>query len=464
MAEGAIGRGLAAVGRGVGDIGQVLFRIELEKQEQENAAAIASGASDLNKLIGKELENVQLEVMQTRNQAEERMINISDAYDIEVKRVTGDMNKVASLQFMNSAITAKEGKLASIRNTLRLKQLDFNKNDTLRQYSNTFETLAKQEVPVNDILNHPDVKLTDNNMRPYWRAGEQERQKNIILADSLTNPDIGRYDDAEELIQKTKGLLPTEKNAKLNNIRIAKDRADRKFKDLGKIADMQVNEDFMSKIITKDLEPDEIVESRLEEGDILAGFEIGKRDVLTQQLWLNYAKESFKSPPEKSLPEGINAMLGVVIEFSGKEFSKEAAYRRLLDIRYKNKAITNDRFLWAIDKINNPYPIPIAADVRAVTNNNIETFKNIGFNFIFPQEDRQKASEVNENLVLWIDRQIELGKEPTWDDMQDKSKELIVGDAKKTVPPTIVSREEYDALPVGAVFIDSNDGRSYVKR
>jgi hypothetical protein len=225
VAGGAIGKGIAAIGGDIGDVGDALFKIEEERQRQEEAAALASGASDLNKLLGKELENVQLEVLQNRNQATERMKNISDAYDAEVARLTADMPRRAALRFTNSTKAAKEGELAKIRNTLRLKQLDFNKNDTLRQYSNNFEVLAGQGLAVNDILNHPDVKLTDANMKPYWKPGEQERQKNILLANVLINPKIGRYDDATKLIQQTTGLLSTEKNAKLRNIESAKKAA-----------------------------------------------------------------------------------------------------------------------------------------------------------------------------------------------------------------------------------------------
>ncbi len=461
-----------APARALEGIGQELYKIGLERQKQEDDAFLASSGADLNKTISDEREKARLEVLLDRNQAAENRKRISDLYDSEIERLTKRARASVARRFRNFAMLAKEGKLAGINNIYRAKQLDFQRNDTLRQYTNTFETLANQELPVDEILNHPDVLLTDKAMAPYWKAGEQEDNKNRILSDVLINPKYARYEDAKKLIQNTT-MLPSEKNAKRKNIDNTQLADERKILDLNKKADMQVNEDFLVKLMNKELKPNEIVASRLDEGDELGVgiFGLTGKDTLNQQSWLAYSKASFE-PPYPGLiisnPSGAAAMTDIVLTYSKFGTDRETAMKKLLDMRYRQKTISDNDFRWAIDKLNNPYPKHLVPDIESAIQNNRRAISQIEGGWldrlITAPEETEEIRQLNLQLLDWIDERIANDKTPTYKDMQNKSAHLRgQGDKEITRRPVIDTQAEYDKLKSGTEFQDAKTGEFFRK-
>ena len=414
VAGGAVGQALVGVGEGLFQIGQA-------KQKQEDDAALASAGADLNKSISDELEKAQLDIMTDRNQAWNERKRISELYDTEIQRLSGQMSSRAARQFRNNAILGKERNLAGVNTTYRRKQLDFNRNDTMRQYSGRFEFLAKQGLTVEQMMSDQIILDTTTAGQPYFKAGELENNRDLTLADTLVAPEIARYDEAKELVRNSQ-MLPSEKNAKVKGIENIQKANERLVFDLNKKADMAVNEDFLVKLMNKQLKPDEIVLSRLDEGDPFAGIlgNISGTEELDQQSWLAYSRDSFNDPPTKSEPNGSAKMMDVVFSVASFGIDRGTAIKKLLTERYVNRSITDNDLRWAIDKINNPYPIDMIPDIEAAMEANANAVGKVLKGNLFDriinidtEKEKEQVRQLNQDLMFWIDAKLKEDKKPT---------------------------------------------------
>lgn len=255
--------------------------------------------------------------------------------------------------------------------------------------------------------------------------------------------DLGKFDEARELVQSSGAVFTSEETlAELRSIEMMKRFTASKTKDLAAVRNLAINEDFLPQIIDKTLTPDDIQISRLPDK---AGFgELSKND------WMFFADASYGPPPESTTPAGLNGALKTVIDFGKRRIAKESAYKELLTLRYSDKSITDTDFNSAVKRIQNPYPPQVTADIDAITQDNIKSIEGRGFlgGFIVTDKEEAKARDVNSDLLQWIDSQIEAGKEPTRQDMYQKSAELIaqtitpIKDDKKKGALTELSDQE----------------------
>ena len=117
---------------------------------------------------------------------------------------------------------------------------------------------------------------------------EAEKQRVSVLVSQ------GRFKEAKELVHASKAFEAEDAVAILKRIEISETHLKRKTIDLDNEADMKVNEDFVSKVINKNLIPDEIENSRLDDKTPKGIFSVNK---LSKTQWLQYASSSFENPP-----------------------------------------------------------------------------------------------------------------------------------------------------------------------
>lgn len=248
--------------------------------------------------------------------------------------------------------------------------------------------------------------------------------------------DPEKFNEATELIQSSNIFTSEESLAELRSVDMLRDFTIRKTQDLKAVRNLQINEDFVSKVSGSDLLPDEIQSSTLPDKTGLT-----EGNILSKKDWMGFAAASYDPPPADSSFDGVNNAIDAVIDFSQLRLSKEGAYKEILNLRYIDKEITDSQFAWAMNRINNPYPRQVITDIQAVTENNTTAFKNKGFNVFFPKKDKEKAKNVNVELIAWVDSQLEKDKEPTRKEMDQKSAELraqspvkLVEDAEDNIP------------------------------
>ncbi len=239
--------------------------------------------------------------------------------------------------------------------------------------------------------------------------------------------DAEAFNDARALVQRSGTVFDsTETLDELRGIEILERLTLSKTKDLRQIKNLKVNEDFIPRLIDKTLSPDDVKESILPNiPSVREGVILVKRD------WTEYINRSTEPSPTETTPEGMEVMLSAVIGFGKRETNKEQAYKDLLDTRYLDRLITDAEFNLGIRRIQEPYPRQITADVEAVTANVTKTMRNRGFNFAFPKRDREKAKDTNIEFLAWIESEIAQDKEPTRDEMYNKSAELIAQTPQK---------------------------------
>ncbi|KKK70995.1 hypothetical protein LCGC14_2918390, partial [marine sediment metagenome] len=198
---------------------------------------------------------------------------------------------------------------------------------------------------------------------------------------------VGEYQAARDVATES-SLGITEKESLLNTINLIEERNEKKTKDLNFKKDMAVNDDFMTKVATGDLFPDEIRESRLPEKAAGGIFAIGK---LSQAEWLRYAKASYQDPPPVTVPDGYSSANDIALAVGSKEMSREEAYRKLLDARYIRKEMTDSDFVWAANRITDPYEKSFASDLSAVIIENNKNLQGLGFLDKLKFSDKEKA-------------------------------------------------------------------------
>ncbi len=308
-----------------------------------------------------------------------------------------------------------------------------------------------------------------------WRTAARVAQVQGQLSKLKTLGTAGnleQFNIARKLVQ-TSGVFDSKDTlAELQSIDILEKRTKSKSQDINHELDMKVNEDFLSKVMNKNLLPDEIAGSRLDRGDpaLFGAQAFIEPDILNQQAWMDYSKASVEAPPKKSTPSGIDTMTGVVLDWSKKKLFKEAAYRRLLDVRYKNKAITDNDFQWAIDKIENPYPQHLVPDIEAMIETNKQAVQSVIGGWFDrrreTEEEQEEIKQLNQNLLEWIDKKLKDEKEPTRQEIYQRSVQLrIQGEERSStsieIPKTL---EEYDKLIAGSLYIDPETGKTYRKK
>lgn len=446
--------GLTALGRGVGQLGSILD--ELKTREDRNEDIIA--AAEIGRLQNS-AENVYRQmVFDNKDKPEVWATNaesIATGTDTRIKEIKfNDKTAGAKADLVNA--TWREGFLvnAQLKATAAKgqKAVQLTGFNFIRDFSLQNDNLAISEPALDAAL----INQYGEELAVIHKAKYLEQAAEARIGVLINN---NQYAEARELVPQLK-IEASEKNALNTLINTEEKRKESKVKDLNYKADMEVNTDFISKITKKELAPDEIQGSRLDDTPRKS-----IDPVLSKADWMRYANDSYDPPPKASKPDGFNEALRVVTEHSRRKISTESAYRLLLDERYGFRNITDEDFAWAVDKINNPLPRPILTSLEITTKNNIATAKGGFLNpFFLSAGEKEDAMQVNMDLRDWVESELTAGREPSAEDMSVKSAQLMAQKPKGELPAQITTQKERDALESGALYMDMQNGKVYRKK
>lgn len=121
-----------------------------------------------------------------------------------------------------------------------------------------------------------------------------------------------------------------------------------------------------------------------------------------KENWQKYIAGSYDESPTENTYKGHKESTATVFDAMMLKISPKDAYDELLESRFVDKSITDEQFNWAINKIENPYPKPIATALRAALKHNL----TVGW------FDNELDKEVNKRLIGYIDDLIEKDKIP----------------------------------------------------
>jgi len=187
-----------------------------------------------------------------------------------------------------------------------------------------------------------------------------------------------------------------------------------------------------------------------------------------------YVSGSYEDAPVGSSVSGFDNIIGTVSDFQHGKLSELEAYDQLLDERYKYRTITQAEFDWAIAHIQKPYDSGFFGTMRDVLSSNRDDYNG----WVNTKADKAKAMSVNQDLIKWVDSQIDKGKEPSSDAMAEQSDLFRAGkgstDSQTTTdvatePPDFepevyypLTQEELDDVPSGAI-VELPNGRRGIK-
>lgn len=244
VGAGKIGRGLQWLGKGISDIAQSLFAIDEDKQRIRDNALLASADSNRNDQIAKSID-------------EARRMTFSDIvqFDMFREQAEADLNAIeqASLKklsrraaedFSNFTKNNRQSALRQIENIVWQKEIEFQQNETGRQYTNLFERMAGSGFSIEDMYKSPSLDIIEEGMSPYWRVGELEKYRDQMLVDALIN--TGRYKDAKDLVQATESFTSTEKKSRLDYAKVAEARAKREKAEYLKLMQEQTSRQMLA--------------------------------------------------------------------------------------------------------------------------------------------------------------------------------------------------------------------------
>lgn len=210
-----------------------------------------------------------------------------------------------------------------------------------------------------------------------------DKTKGYEYLDALTKDGIINIDQNKEIgdwmdsyvagrISKQKTTAYEKKNENLNN--------------LGKL------------FTTNDVMPDDIKNAGFSEE--------------TEMKMLGYLKVANEKPNPKGTSDGFNIAAQTVAKVSTGEIATDEAYTALYEERYGNQSISNEQFLWGIDKIKNKYPKYLAAELKTTIENN-----NQNYNYNTRFGGSKENLETNQQLIEMVDRKLKEGQEVTGQDL-----------------------------------------------
>lgn len=260
------------------------------------------------------------------------------------------------------------------------------------------------------------------------------------------------------------GLSAKEKETLGNNLDNYVEGRIKKAADSKHEKTMSAYKDFATKLVTTDVSMNDI-ES--------AGFD---KDV--KEGWQAIIKGSTEPAPLATTGVGYSAALDSVI--SSQVIGKKQAYDEILKARFIDKTINNDTYLWAISRIENPYPKHITEMVKGITKSAESYYYHKGIGILgrdfLTDKEEQLLGEKNAAFISWLENESKDGKYPDGKTMYSKMREIGVAietpetlprepiiAPKKADPLYITNDEDYDKLAGGTRFYDALTGQWMIK-
>jgi hypothetical protein len=314
---------------------------------------------------------------------------------LEGKEVAGDWVRAVELQ---SAVKAGRNAAESFRMSEDLAI----KNGNVEWLRSIYDNAEKSGY-------FPDHKIREE--RQKW--GEQEILTEDVFSDAIRagNKEAGyKVIDGSDLPDKEKATLGN----RLDDYWAGrvKQGKDTNTKNVNLFYDNSI-----SKLLKGELTPDDLDKSILD-------LQTNKD---AKEKWQGYLKGFFGDAPQKTTPEGYSSITNAVLDFSMLKTSRQAAYDSILTARFIDKNITDDDLAWAMNKIKEPYPKHIVADLESVLVTNRAEIKHEGYWPFETAADIERSQQVNTALLNWVDSELANKKTPTMKEMYQKSAELRVG-------------------------------------
>jgi len=426
----AVGAGLASIGKGLGDIGQALAEIEAKKRELRDNAAIADAVHAENDFTLNKERELEARVYTDPQQADEdRQLAASELQQLRDSQ-KDNMSQEAYANYLNRS------KLKEASRLRRLEGIIWRKEVTLGQSKAAIALRDAHilEMSGNESAAQESIEAIKAGYEQYFPPGafeEMVESSKIAALKTLgtQNGDMEAFEKAKEIVRSSTAISAEEALAELQRIDKLKEYTQNKASSAKKVRNLAIDEDFLGKIITSDLRQDEIEQSRLDESTKgMKGFQ-----QLSKEQWTLYAEDSYKTPPETTTPEGLDVVISTITDYGKNVVDKEGAYRQLLDARYVDRALTQQEFEWAIEKIQNQYPRAVINDIETIAETNLKTVAK-GWPWGTHKSEREEAKKVNLELLYWIDGQIAKDKVPTREEMNEISAQLIAQDGTLPKP------------------------------
>lgn len=277
------------------------------------------------------------------------------------------------------------------------------------------------------LLRREQPKIVEIEMKLLDQQADEQTLSTIMQ--QASDPALTK-EESDALFAEARRLLPKttldadQKVATATFIDNEQRRVQSKTESISFARKMEVNRDFVNRVFTQDLSPTEVAESNL---DDKGGFK-----ELSKKKWQTYVDGASDPAPTESLPESYTNLTDTVLDFIGEknQVTEEAAYRAILDLRYQDQEITDTDFAWAVQHIKNPYPKPVATDIRTALLNNNTRLRGEGFldRLKFNKKEQAQARDINRDLVNWVDTEIADGRTPTLMQMNERSAQIIAGE------------------------------------
>jgi hypothetical protein len=203
----------------------------------------------------------------------------------------------------------------------------------------------------------------------------------------------------------------------------------------------------------------------------------------TERDWSDYiagAAEVAVVPVAFDSREGIESVMDAVLNYSMKSINAKTAMDDIYTPALLDQSVTSETAMWAIGKINEPFPEAFARDLKGVVDSNYDVQRSI-FNVKLRQTEDQEASAINRSLMIWADENTTkttdkdgkvTWKTPSLEQLEDQSAQYRATVKREgigalggvsdidNIPdeiPSPLTAEEYNSLPSGTVFYHPDD-------
>ena len=194
----------------------------------------------------------------------------------------------------------------------------------------------------------------------------------------------GDFSGARTLINETRFSTSLERSSALNVI----DSIESKSEQVRFVKDENSYKDIMAKMLDKTATQEDAQRAGFKDEDDLANFK-------------QFIKGSYKPNPESTTPIGQGEAHKIVFDNNSGEASagKLTSLRKLMDLRYVDRNITDDTYMRAVDRIHNPYPRDMVSNIKA-------TIIDQGRDWWGTSKSEKNIVRANEEWSEWFDKKI----------------------------------------------------------
>lgn len=293
-------------------------------------------------------------------------------------------------------------------------------------------------------------------------TGKEQNLQNQVgaLKQAFVAGDTTALDKAVEIVQSAPLMDEEKRQSMLANIESYKLQIEAKKRKNDYDYDVITSKEFLDKTTPKN------IDDMLSFDDILRAYP-KDTDVDVRKEWEKIQNGALK-PEELSTVtnyDGQKIVLNVLSKISRGEYGTRQAYKDIANARYVDKTINEQTFQWAKARIEKPYQPALASHIESTLNAVSKSVKGTSawYNPLAWGETTPEAiqsqkinqtilSNVSNNLLNWVDTQIESGKIPTAKEVYVMATQLQESENSST---------SINAKPINKVIMTSPDGKKF---